>query len=181
MIEKELKVLIDEELYNMLLSQFTWDKQVTQINHYYIDEQKILAEKNISVRVRHIDNQYLLQIKRPILIDKGLHIKDEYEEELSDITKLVTSEKLRTITGKNIGDARLAGNLTTERHICHWDEYTTVCLDKNRYLGIVDYELEIEYSYELDQDLQRSLIRANVNFDGSTRGKYSRFTNRLNG
>jgi len=180
MVEKELKTLLDEQLYNTLLSHFEWDEQIVQVNHYYIDKQKILAEKNISVRVRHIGSQYLLQIKRPILIDKGLHIKDEYEEELNDIPKLVTSEKLCTITGTNIGDARLVGNLTTERHICQWDEYTTVCLDKNSYLGIVDFELEIEHSNRVDQNLAKLLALETVGFDGNSKGKYSRFFEMLN-
>ena len=54
MIEKEIKVLINESTYNQLKKSFNWQENIIQINHYYADNQNMLERMGISKRMRCI-------------------------------------------------------------------------------------------------------------------------------
>ncbi|MCL2610614.1 MAG: CYTH domain-containing protein, partial [Defluviitaleaceae bacterium] len=105
LIEKELKALISEEKYNEILTYFTWDKAITHTNNYYLDEKRILKKAGVSIRVREIGNEYLLQIKTTVLRNRGLHIKNEYQEKFNCLPNAIKSKKIYDITGIETGDA----------------------------------------------------------------------------
>ena len=131
------------------------------------------------MRVRYIDERYLLQIKTPVFEEGALHIKKEYEEEADGVPEVISFEKLKKITGKNMGDAYLIGALKTVRCELTWGNGVTVCLDKNEYLGITDYEIEVEYINSIDKHLYNALCQVGVEFRSDVKGKYSRFMDRL--
>jgi uncharacterized protein YjbK len=175
MIEKELKSLVTKEAYMKMLNAFTWNDSIKQINYYYADKLGVLETKNITVRARCIDSNYKLQVKSPVSEVGALHIKNEYEEKLLMLPNEIESEKLSRIIGCEIENVYLIGSLKTHRHIFWWDNITQLCLDENKYLGCIDYEVEIEYVEDIDDKLLSQLSSLNVNFDSKAKGKYSRF------
>ncbi len=181
MIEKELKQLITQRQFEQLLCEFRIDEVITQTNHYYSDDEGALKARQITVRVREIDGRYKLQVKMPISEEGALHIKKEYEEKLETLPALFSGDKISHITGECIADCKKNGFLTTERHICRWDDNTELCIDKSSYLGVTDYEIELEYQQEIDDRLLEKLGQSSINFDADCIGKYSRFITRVEG
>lgn len=177
MIEKELKVLLDKHTYKKVLNLFCWDNIITHHNYYFSDEDYMLEKNKISVRVRKKDDNLKLQIKIPIKNKMALHIKDEYEESIKQIPEVISSEKIKSITGKNIKNAYRIGTLITERYIAWYTDSIRICLDKNIYLKTIDYELEIEYINDIDDTLINLLISNGISFKCDANGKYSRFLN----
>jgi uncharacterized protein YjbK len=175
LIEKELKAIIDEGTYLRLFENFKWDEQITQINHYYSDELSIIGDKGISLRIRSINDEYMLQVKFPIAAKGALSAKNEYEEITKEVPSVISSESLRYILDFDVGDAYLIGELKTERSILDCGNGVLLCLDKNFYLGCVDYEIEIEFSSKIEESLLASLAREGVDFESCAVGKYSRF------
>jgi len=104
-IEKELKALLSESKHRELLAQFYWDKIIAQTNYYFSDNNGGLEDKNITVRVREINGAYTLQIKTPISEEKALHIKEEFEEPLTALPEMVSSNQLKTVANLSVGDA----------------------------------------------------------------------------
>lgn len=175
MIEKEIKVLINESTYNQLKKSFNWQENIIQINHYYADNQNMLERMGISVRVREIGNEKLLQIKLPIRKENALHIKDEIEIPMTKIPNYLDDKVLHSIVGLSLKNIKRIGALKTERLIFDVSKSTKICLDKNSYLDCVDYEIEIEYINEIDKDLLACLSRFGFDFKSESKGKYSRF------
>ena len=81
MIEKEIKILLSKEQYEKIEKVFSWKKKFTQINFYYGDLEKIDENGELTVRVRQNGDNYKLQIKKPVVYDEALHIKEEYERD----------------------------------------------------------------------------------------------------
>ena len=179
MIEKELKVLLNYTLYKTVLHLFDWDETYTQINYYYSDNEFLLEQKKICSRVRVINGEYKLQIKMPVYNNTSLHIKDEYEEKIDELPHYISSSKLNAITKMSFDEAYKVGTLTTERRVKSYKDGITICLDKNSYLGIIDYELEIEFEDNVDEHLLNLLKKNEINFENTAKGKYSRFMKRL--
>jgi len=175
MIEKEFKVLLSKEKYLELFKRFDWHKSVKQINHYYADNERLLIEEDITVRVREISGTYILQIKSPILEESALHVKDEYEEKLATLPNIIYTDQINRATGLSIGHASYVGSLQTYRKICYWNDTVQMCLDQNDYLSIVDYELEIEYDDEIPYKLLEMLTSYGIFFNDDACGKYLRY------
>ena len=55
-----------------------------------------------------------------------------------------------------------------------------IALDKNEYLDVTDYELEIEYENEYPQYILDMLKEYNIKIHSNTSGKNKRFRKRLN-
>lgn len=178
MIEKELKSLLNRETFGETLKSFKWSDSINQTNYYYADKLGVLKAENITVRVRCIDGKHKLQVKSPISENGALHIKNEFEEKLAGLPNKIESKRLSEIIGREIEDAYLIGQLETHRHIFWWDESTQICLDENKYLGYIDYEIEIEYTDKVQDELISCLSSLSINFNKNTRGKYSRFIER---
>lgn len=185
MIEKEVKVLLSKEEYSLLLGQFDWDEVRTQINHYYTDKENGRKNKAITIRVRECNNKAVLQIKVPMQEQESeeeqaaLHLSKEFEAELNSIPKEIDGTFLRELCSIPFPDVRKAGSLTTIRHICNWDDNTELCLDKNNYLNVEDYELEIEYKKDIDPAIIDILKKNKITFHSKTAGKCKRFFNQL--
>lgn len=69
------------------------------------------------------------------------------------------------------------GNNTVRVRIRHYLQYkdTTICLDKNMYLGKADYELELEYLTELDDSLLEKIKEVGLDFKQKVVGKSGQF------
>lgn len=99
MIEKEIKILLSKEQYEKIEKVFSWKKKFTQINFYYGDLEKIDENGELTVRVRQNGDNYKLQIKKPVVYDEALHIKEEYERDIKDLPDKILGEQLKDILG----------------------------------------------------------------------------------
>ncbi len=133
MIELEKKVLITEEEYYTLLKHFKVSKTPSlQINYYFDTDDYSMNKKGITYRIRAKNNGFVATIKehqnRDCSIEQNVGISSTFNPRIFE----------------DIG-LSLQGNLITERSVLFKNNYCKVVLDKNTYLGIIDFELEIEY------------------------------------
>lgn len=146
MLEKEIKALIDkqdfEDLKIYLLAKCKEHKSFLQINYYYDNEDYYLHEHRNTLRVRQIEDKLKLEYKcKKAMIMDGVHTSHEYSKSIVAIPLLVNVSDEFGIKDNNF--YKCIGNLITQRSN-YYIKDTIVSLDKNYYLGKIDYELEIE-------------------------------------
>ncbi|MFR5052062.1 MAG: CYTH domain-containing protein [Ruminococcus bicirculans (ex Wegman et al. 2014)] len=142
-IEREIKISLTQEQYKTAEKLFQWGKIIEQTNFYYIPQQDTGMT---SIRVRQIGEKYFLQLKAPISENGALHVKKEYEQQLDSLPETLTAQELSQLVGRDFPAADLAGSLHTQRKLCTDFDHVEICLDKSEYLGLTDYELELEYT-----------------------------------
>lgn len=139
MTEWEKKVLLTEKAYRDLI---TWAgtsaKTIVQNNYYFDTEDRAFHKRGITCRIREKDANYVATIKR--------HIgKKESEEQAAEVR-----HAFDTTLFADMG-VSFQGCLKTTRTTLCFDTGVTATVDKNEYLDVIDYELEIEYSKEYEQ------------------------------
>lgn len=179
MIEKELKVILDKEKYEILKNQFVWNEVRTQTNFYYSDNRCYIKREGITIRVREYNSKVALQIKIPVSEHGAIHTKNEYEIILETIPQDIDGVFLSELCSLPLPDVSMVGFLITERYISNWNSTTEVSLDKNSYLNDEDYEIEIEYSDKLEPALLDILNKNNIEIKSKVEGKCSRFFKKL--
>lgn len=178
--EIELKFLLDKNKYNDLLTCFEWEKPYSQINFYYLDDDRRVINDNTTVRIRGKKDGLKLQIKLHEAILGAKHINKEYEANIGTVPYEISGQELQVMCGRGFPDVKLSGYLVTERYVCKKYMGVEVCLDRNIYLGKEDYELEIEHSVkDLPLDITRLMELYNLDVFNKSRGKFKRFTDRL--
>ena len=170
MLEKEYerKLLIDFKKYNLLLidlSEKIPREDIFQINYYYDTLDFTIFYSGETLRIRQIENNLKLQYKYNKTQINNIRISDEYSEKISELPESIIVNGVETY---NIGF------MTTERHNFNL-ENCIISLDKNYYLGVVDYEIEVET--EKEDELPD--ILKNLNFESESIGKYRRFAEKL--
>lgn len=166
MIEYEKKILLTKDEYEKLITTFSENaKTIVQKNHYYDTRDYKLNKNGVTCRIREKDNKFIATIKT--------HLSDKSIEE----TKQVYSEKDNSLFHKY--NAVYQGVLTTYRTVIFVSSEYEIVIDKNEYLGTVDYELEAEY-YDLNElsiKAPLKLIANTLNIDPNTfylRGNFSK-------
>ena len=92
----------------------------------------------------------------------------------------ITTDEIERITGIQIRDVMHVGSMTTSRYRCYFGKDISLCLDKNQFLGVCDYELEVELADEGTTGLESLLSELNITMVNSERlGKCSRFMREL--
>lgn len=153
MTEFEKKLLLTKEEYDYLLEYFRHDDPpvnkslVKQVNYYYDTDALTLNRQNITCRIRLKNGKYEGTMKQRI-----------------NGTEHSTETKMKVRNGIYENDfidmgLKLQGELVTERYIILKNAICEVVLDKNDYLGHVDYELEIEYVPNKEKEAQ-SILQA---------------------
>lgn len=178
MKETELKVLLTKRQYSRLCQRFSCDTFATQINFYYTDETEVLKNKNITIRVRAKNGNLALQVKVPCGQQGLVHTKNEYEKSLDEVPYIIKGEILQEMTGIAMSDVCMKGYLITERRKTKFENGTEICLDYNQYLGMDDYELEVEYNEEIPSFVFSILKDEKINLM-ENKGKCSRFFEQL--
>ena len=174
--EKEIKVLLTKEEYEMIQSLFSFKKPYVQSNYYYGHEN---IDTRITIRIRK-KNDLKLQIKIPVCINGSLHIKEEYEGAIDEIYDILPFEKVKNIYDVGVdSDLYLLGKLCTNRRVCTLFPDIEIALDMNEYLGKIDYELEIEYKGGYPTQVIDILESENIFLKGNTKGKKTRFMEQL--
>lgn len=178
MIETELKAMLSYDQYEILMDMFTWDSAVSQTNHYYTDKSGELKNHGITFRIRTIDNKSVIQVKKHTNSNSPLQICEENEFEIDFIPQEFSQNEIKEMTGIEISTSYI-GDLTTIRNSCMYCDGVEICLDKNDYLDTTDYEIEIEYTSPIPDELLTKLAEAGVTFNKPSRGKFSRFMTQL--
>ena len=180
MLETELKAMLTKSQFDKIKEIFTWDSIKNQINSYYISPDNLLKKQGITLRIRTIDNTHILQVKKHTGKNGALQISEESEFEIDAIPIELTDDDVYKYTGIKT-TASLIGDLTTTRYSCFYTPEVEICLDKSTYLGLTDYEIEIEYRKSVPQELLDTFASIDVLFNTPCKGKFSRFMGRLLG
>lgn len=146
MTELEKKLLLTEDEYDYLMERLSYENPLiqnnidTQINYYFDTDDFSMNRQNITCRIRLKDGKYKATMKKHSLWDER---STENEMEIYN-----------GLDGNSFTDMglKLQGELTTKRCVVMKDKNCEVVLDKNEYLGHIDYELEIEYTPEHEKD-----------------------------
>ena len=136
--EHELKTLILAEDFHLLkkfLSVFMVRTDL-QTNYYYDTREEIMRMANTTIRVRQKGNRLNGTIKRHLA--DGCSIEEHFHVDMLPRVMMIDSIPVW-----------LKGSLTTERTIYKFCDGIEMMLDLNKYLGVVDYELEIEFREDL--------------------------------
>lgn len=185
MLEKEYKYLISEEIYKELREKFSESKQRVIKNEYLLDTEGILEKNHVTVRVREEDSRKFFQIKQHIQSEKKfekLTLREEYSREITDekITTEEIKEEIKTFAQLNIKDIYSAGMLKTIRNQTDLGNKSVLCMDKNLYLDITDYEVEIEFQGKEPSESAKSIMKImEEKSKQSQGGKRTRFLKRL--
>ena len=146
MTELEKKLLLTEDEYDYLMEQFGYENPliqksiVTQINYYFDTDDFSMNRQNTTCRIRLKDGKYRATMKKhSSSADQSTEIEMEIYNGL-DRNAFI-----------NMG-LKLQGELITKRCVVLKDANCEAVLDKNKYLGHTDYELEIEYASGHEND-----------------------------
>ena len=148
-IEQELKMLLNEREYNLLLAD-TDVKPQLQTNFYFRYKG---MPKDVMIRLRRKGDEFVLCYKRRLSDTNGVTVCDERECEIAaDFAESLCSRGIKRTEVLTLLGAEVPHNLTLVGHMDTYRakfnvEQWTVELDKNVYSGRVDYELECENLY----------------------------------
>lgn len=192
-IESEVKFLIKRYDFNQLkkyLNEMNYFLYVKAHINYYIDSKDFCLNNNgISVRLRvNEENKYEFTIKTKLKISQEyIHIKNEFTEVISQDEYIYVLENNRlnlrlsnylksiiksyTDSTINIEKLTIIGHLKTVRSYYQIDnKFVEFVLDESEYLGMKDYEVEIEtedteyakkYIINLCSDLAIEVLKEN--------------------
>jgi uncharacterized protein YjbK len=105
-------------------------------------------------------------------------VKKEFEKQLDSLPEKLTAQELSQLVGRDFPAADLAGSLHTQRRLCTDFDHVEICLDKSEYLGLTDYELELEYTADYPEKPLEILKNAGITQGEAVIGKYARFMER---
>ncbi len=163
MLEFEKKVMLTRQEYDCLRSVMGNKKSVLQTNYYFDTEDFAMNKKGITCRIRYKNGMYQTTIKNHNA--QKLHCSEEYD--------VFGGEQFDPRLFLALGMPR-QGELATERVILFQDELCEMVLDRNTYLDITDYELEMEYSegYESKADrLLQEVLEILISYQVRPRGE----------
>ena len=183
MLEFEKKVILSENEYEFLKTHlYAACKNNVQVNHYYDTHDFELNRKRITCRIREKNGVCTATVKEHRLqgtccsVENFRAVKDRYDDSLFLKMGILYQ-----------------GSMETLRSTYELQPGIKIMLDRNSYLGTVDYELEIEYEkeyeYLADAELERIISELtehkipcdSVNFRnriGSGSNKSARFFSR---
>lgn len=157
MFEYEYKFLFQKAQFYTVLSflESHYKKPETklQLNYYYDTRQLAFYKKSITLRVRQTEHELLLQTKKHLPSQAGAEFLKKWKEGAAAIQTSIEYEKrikklprCLLLKGKTLLD--LKGCMTTLRQSFFIEEGCRVDLDTNYYLGICDYEMELEFDQQ---------------------------------
>lgn len=183
-LEYEYKTMLTQDEYLSLLPFFHDGVKLIQVNYYFFLPEEIQRQHRITLRIRKIDDQYRLQMKEQtaphtfvehevVLTEEAWQQACENNWQSNDILKLL-EEKYQVKSTM----LHYAGALTTIRYEKR-ENLGLFCCDYNSYLGIEDYELEVEVEPGTAlEELQPFLHRYGIPYRQAV-GKVARFWQRL--
>lgn len=104
--------------------------------------------------------------------------KKSMNNSLTACLKRSPHRSFHQLVGRDFPAADLAGSLYTQRKLCTDFDHVEICLDKSEYLGLTDYELELEYTADYPEKPLEILKNAGITQGEAVIGKYARFMER---
>lgn len=147
-IERELKLLINEGVYNELLHSYDFHNPITQTNTYFDTENQDVKKQRGAVRIRTIQDKKIFTLK--IRKDEYTHYEFEKEISAENINEIEDPEILNWFKHYQIPkNLHPTASFTTLRNVYVF-ENGELCLDKTHYKNHTDYEIEYEYTSDHD-------------------------------
>lgn len=147
-IERELKLLIDEEVYNEILHSYDFQNPITQTNTYFDTKNQDVKKQRGAVRIRMIQDKKIFTLK--IRKDEYTHYEFEKEINTENIDDINDTEILNWFDQYQIPkNLHPTASFTTLRYVYKF-EHGELCLDKTDYKNHTDYEIEYEYTSDHD-------------------------------
>ncbi len=168
--ELEIKQLITKEVYNFKLSELiklSSSENFVQVNYYYDTPEYDIFNKNETLRIRLKDSGLKLERKCNNYYINDTRVCEEYSRHIDFLPQSIIIDH---------NHLNLIGCMVTARTNFKFDN-CVISLDKNYYLGKIDYEIEIESNEVVNIPIQLSNI---INHEEITPGKYTRFISTLN-
>lgn len=190
-LEKELKILIEEDAYVKLKNYFSPTNSVDQINYYFDTDRWELSKNNITLRIREVDESYRLCLKCKKSKSNNLNFSLEYERQInleqlnevinnkSSILKLLEEDANKHLKTLNIlvEDIKYVGNILNNRLKFSYNQ-NTIELDRSLFPNQnVSYEIEVEdiSSKEESKTILTFLKHLGINYIINDISKYQRF------
>ena len=182
-LEIEFKNLLSEQEYLSLFTHYASTKQpIWQANDYFDTPDFELRKKGAALRIREKKQGLVLTLKQPHqdgLLETHVTLSANEAEDLFKYGLIHSDEMNQQLKSFDLqGSLEHLGRLETERIETVLPEGLLV-LDKSRYLGHTDYELEFEVSnFEQGQkDFERLLSEHDIP-QRETKNKIVRFMER---
>ena len=163
MVEREMKFLVSKAEFERLIvatREVYPDASVQiikQTNYYYDTEDFALLKQGVTLRIREKNGQLSITRKEYQTCVNGVRTAEETKTSIDALPE-------------HIDGYALLGCLHTERTRFSLTNGTRLDFDVSRYIGVEDYEIEIEFEEQLPEAFIR-LLPAEFN----PRGKYERF------
>ena len=141
MTECEYKFLLTERQFTEATEKaqnlYGSPQEKTQVNNYYDDETLSLNRRGVTVRIRQAGGAGKLQIKQHGRSQNGCAVSEEREHDIAGSSSEINLPELGRLT--------LKGCLVTRRLSFAAYPGISLDMDTNTYLGLTDYEVEIEF------------------------------------
>lgn len=150
MLEFEKKFMLSKQEYEKLCHAFEEQPVHTQVNFYYDTEDFAYDRKGITCRIRKKGDSYTATVKNhgsdmtDCSIEKCDDARNEFDVSLFEGMHVIAH-----------------GQLQTDRKEIMMLNGITIAVDRNTYLGVEDYELEIEYEPHMEsycEDVLRTIV-----------------------
>lgn len=135
MFEYEKKVMLMGDEYTALIMMMCkYAPVVTQTNYYFDTDDFSMNKKGVTCRIRARNGMFKATVKSHCTdkdncsTEEDICVKREFDPDIFNSMGL-----------------HYQGKLVTERIVIYKDSYCEMVLDRNTYLGMTDFELEIEY------------------------------------
>jgi len=181
-IEIEAKILVDELEFNQLKKFLNVEniEPILQTNYYIDDEKASLRSFGFALRIRQIKHSYTLTLKSPMAegtLEKNQALSSEDYEHFKKTNTFPQGilKDFLEMFGFQTETLKIITSLTTERIDTKY-QGQAVCLDKNIYGKVMDFEIESEQSslaYAADT-LKKLCLDAGIPYKENKISKYAR-------
>jgi uncharacterized protein YjbK len=152
-VELEFKQLISESQFKHLLILYPNHHLQVQSNHYFQYED---SNQHIACRIRDLNQQLTLTFKQKHH-DSVLETNFLVDSISSDVFSLPEVQTFLRI--QNLSQSwTYIGCLQTERYLVE-ELYGELCIDKNTYLDVLDYELEYEVRVDKEKEAKHQFVQ----------------------
>lgn len=134
MLEQEVKMLLSSCEYNLLVCRFSDTVSIRQVNYYFDTYDYKWHRNRVTCRIREKAGNFEATIKSHV--NKSVGVSIERSQQVQDECDTSFFEDVNIC---------YQGKLVTERLCIMLADDIEVAIDRNVYLGMVDYEIEIEH------------------------------------
>ena len=172
-IEKEFKILVSKEQFEILKEDYEPLNFEKQVNVYYDSKDFIIKNKKGAMRIRTKNGKHIFTLK--MHSPEGLR---EYECEVdkNDVSSLQKEEIVSLLNEYKLhADFSSIATLTTYRAV-YESEFAELCFDISYYNNTMDYEIEYEFKKEHDgiTIFNSFLSKANLTYTKNCKSKIKR-------